>query len=103
MQFQLSAVRSKVDFDVQGELPARNIDTGMGLERMAAILQGGDNIYETDTMRKILDRAADLTDVKYGRDHPSHLSLPVIADHVRSGMMIGTHGAAPRHHGPAHV
>src|SRR5258708_7044611 len=77
--FQLSAVRSKVDFDVQGELPARNIDTGMGLERMAAILQGVDNIYETDTMRKILDRAADLTDVKYGRDHRSDVSLRVIA------------------------
>ncbi len=103
MQFQLSAVRSKVDFDVQGELPARNIDTGMGLERMAAILQGVDNIYETDTMRKILDRAADLTDVKYGRDHRSDVSLRVIADHVRSGMMMVADGVAPGNEGRGYV
>ena len=49
-----------------GELPAKNIDTGMGLERMAAILQGVDNIYETDTLRRILDRAAELTGARYG-------------------------------------
>ena len=103
MQFQLSAVRSKVDFDVQGELPARNIDTGMGLERMAAILQGVDNIYETDTMRKVLDRAADLTDVKYGRDHRSDVSLRVIADHVRSGMMMVADGVAPGNEGRGYV
>ncbi|MCW2937654.1 MAG: alanyl-tRNA synthetase [Actinomycetia bacterium] len=103
MQFQLSAVRSKVDFDVQGELPARNIDTGMGLERMAAILQGVDNIYETDTMRKVLDRAADLTHVKYGRDHRSDVSLRVIADHVRSGMMMVADGVAPGNEGRGYV
>src|SRR5690242_21231973 len=46
-----------------------NIDTGMGLERMAAVLQGVDNIYEIDTTWKILDRAAELTEQKYGREH----------------------------------
>src|SRR6266704_1228542 len=56
MQYQLSAVRTKIDFDTQGELPSRNIDTGMGLERMAALLQGVDNIYEVDTMWKVLER-----------------------------------------------
>ena len=61
MQDLLSAVRRKDDFDIQGELPSRNIDTGMGLERMAVILQGVDNIYEVDTMWKVLDRAAELT------------------------------------------
>ena len=69
MQDLLSAVRRKDDFDIQGELPSRNIDTGMGLERMAVILQGVDNIYEVDTMWKVLDRAAELTEQKYGRDH----------------------------------
>ncbi|HTZ24921.1 MAG TPA: alanine--tRNA ligase-related protein, partial [Streptosporangiaceae bacterium] len=68
MQYQLSAVRSKTDFDTSGELPSRNIDTGMGLERMAALLQGVDNIYEIDTMWKVLDRAAELTEQRYGHD-----------------------------------
>ena len=69
MQYQLGEVRSKVDFDILGELPGKNIDTGMGLERMAAILQGVDNIYEIDTTYKILDQAAELTKTRYGRDH----------------------------------
>jgi len=75
MQEQLSAVRSKVDFDIAGELPSRNIDTGMGLERMAALLQGVDNIYEIDTMWKVLERAAELTEQRYGQDHRSDVAL----------------------------
>jgi alanyl-tRNA synthetase len=103
MQEQLGTVRSKVDFDVQGELPAKNIDTGMGLERMAAILQGVDNIYETDTLWKILDRAADLTDGKYGRDAADDVSLRVVADHVRSGVMIVADGVVPSNEGRGYV
>jgi alanyl-tRNA synthetase len=86
-----------------GDLPAKNIDTGMGLERMAAILQGVDNIYETDTMWKILDRAADLTQTKYGRDHRSDVSLRVIADHVRSGTMMVADGIQPGNEGRGYV
>jgi alanyl-tRNA synthetase len=95
MQYMLSAVRRKDDFDVQGELPSRNIDTGMGLERMAAILQGVDNIYEVDTMWKVLDRAAELTEQQYGRDHRSDVALRVVADHVRTAVMLVSDGVLP--------
>ncbi|MBP2708057.1 alanine--tRNA ligase [Microbispora sp. RL4-1S] len=103
MQFQLSAVRSKVDFDVAGELPAKSVDTGMGLERMAAILQGVDNIYEIDTTYRILDRAAELTKSKYGRDRRSDVSLRVIADHMRAGVMLVGDGVLPSNEGRGYV
>src|SRR6266487_1038932 len=103
MQDQLSAVRAKVDFDVQGELPARNIDTGMGLERMAALLQGVDNVYEIDTMWKVLDRAAELTDQKYGRDHRTDVALRVVADHVRAAVMLVADGVLPSNEGRGYV
>jgi alanyl-tRNA synthetase len=103
MQYQLSAVRTKVDFDVAGELPAKNIDTGMGLERMAAVLQGVDNIYEIDTTYKILDKAAELTKTRYGRDHRADVSLRVIADHVRTGTMLVADGVLPSNEGRGYV
>ena len=103
MQYQLSAVRGKDDFDIQGELPSRNIDTGMGLERMAAILQGVDNIYEIDTMWKVLDRAAELTEQQYGRDHRSDVALRVVADHVRTAVMLVADGVLPANEGRGYV
>ncbi len=103
MQYQLSAVRSKVDFDIAGELPSRNIDTGMGLERMAALLQGVDNIYEIDTTWKILDRAADLTEQKYGRDNRTDVALRVVADHVRSAVMLVADGVLPANESRGYV
>src|SRR6266702_4050021 len=103
MQDQLSAVRTKIDFDTQGELPSRNIDTGMGLERMAALLQGVDNIYEVDTMWKVLDRAAELTDQKYGRDHRTDVSLRIVADHVRTAVMLVADGVIPSNEGRGYV
>ncbi|MEV4839391.1 alanine--tRNA ligase [Nonomuraea sp. NPDC049486] len=103
MQYQLSEVRSKVDFDVAGELPSKNIDTGMGLERMAAILQGVDNIYEIDTTYKILDKAAELTGTAYGRDPRTDVSLRVIADHVRAGTMLVADGVMPGNEGRGYV
>ena len=66
MQEELSAVRSKEDFDIAGPLPKQNIDTGMGLERVAALLQGVDNMYEIDEVRPVLARAAEMTGRKYG-------------------------------------
>jgi alanyl-tRNA synthetase len=103
MQYQLGAVRSKTDFDVAGELPAKNIDTGMGLERMATILQGVDNLYEIDTTYKILDKAAELTKTRYGRDRRADVSLRVIADHVRTGTMLVADGVLPGNEGRGYV
>jgi alanyl-tRNA synthetase len=103
MQYLLSAVRRKDDFDVQGELPSQNIDTGMGLERMAVILQGVDNIYEVDTMWKVLDRAAELTEQKYGRDHRSDVALRVVADHIRTAVMLVSDGVLPSNEGRGYV
>ncbi len=103
MQDQLSKVRAKDDFDIEGPLPARNVDTGMGLERMASILQGVDNLYEIDTTWKILDRAAELTEQTYGRDQRADVGLRVIADHVRSAVMLIEDGVLPSNEGRGYV
>jgi alanyl-tRNA synthetase len=103
MQDQLSKVRSKDDFDIEGLLPTKNIDTGMGLERMASILQGVDNLYEIDTTWKILDRAAELTEQSYGRDPQADVALRVIADHVRSAVMLIDDGVLPGNEGRGYV
>ncbi|MCW2665061.1 MAG: alanyl-tRNA synthetase, partial [Frankiales bacterium] len=95
MQYQLSAVRTKVDFDVAGPLPAQNIDTGMGLERVATVLQGVDNLYEIDTSRMILDQAAALTGVRYGADPTADVRLRVVADHMRTAVMLIGDGVTP--------
>ena len=95
MQFNLTAVRSKVDFDVSGELPSKNIDTGMGLERMATVLQGVDNLYEIDTSRRILDTGASLAGVTYGSDHVNDVRLRVVADHARTAVMLIGDGVRP--------
>ena len=75
----------------------------MGLERMAAILQGVDNIYEIDTLWKILDRAAELTEQKYGRDHRVDVALRVVADHVRTAVMLVSDGVLPSNEGRGYV
>jgi alanyl-tRNA synthetase len=103
MQEQLSTVRSKTDFDIAGELPSRNIDTGMGLERMAALLQGVDNIYEIDTMWKVLDRAAELTEQRYSHDHRTDVALRVVTDHVRTAVMLVADGVVPSNEGRGYV
>ncbi|WP_089316312.1 alanine--tRNA ligase [Actinomadura mexicana] len=103
MQFERGPGESKTDFPILGDLPAKNIDTGMGLERMAAILQGVDNIYETDTLWRVLDRAAGLTGTSYGRDHRADVSLRVVADHVRSGTMMVADGIRPGNEGRGYV
>src|SRR5215471_2533102 len=103
MQDSLSAVRAKDDFDVESPLPFRNVDTGMGLERMAALLQGVDNIYEIDTTWKILDRAAEMTEQKYGADHRTDVALRIVADHVRSAVMLVADGVLPSNEARGYV
>lgn len=95
MQEELSAVRAKDDFDVARELPRKNIDTGMGLERVAYLLQGVDNLYEIDEVFPVIDVAADLAGKKYGSDHVDDVRLRVVADHVRSGLMLISDGVTP--------
>jgi len=103
MQDQLSEVRKKDDFDIDGPLPMKNVDTGMGLERMAALLQGVDNIYEIDTTYKILEQAAELTEQDYGTDRRSDVALRVVADHVRSAVMLIEDGVRPGNEGGSYV
>ncbi|MCI2238999.1 alanine--tRNA ligase [Paenibacillus sp. TRM 82003] len=103
MQYQLSAVRSKTDFDVAGELPAKNIDTGMGLERVAFLKQGVDNMYEIDEVRPVLDKAAELSGKRYGAVHEDDVRLRVVADHVRSALMLIGDGVTPGNEGPGYV
>ena len=95
MQFERGPGSGKEDFPILGELPAKSIDTGMGLERMAAILQGVDNLYEIDTTRPILDRAAELTHQRYGADQQVDVRLRVVADHSRAATMLINDGVTP--------
>ncbi|HLK02619.1 MAG TPA: alanine--tRNA ligase, partial [Streptosporangiaceae bacterium] len=103
MQDQLSKVRAKDDFDVEGPLPSRNVDTGMGLERMASVLQGVDNIYEIDTTWKILERATELTEQRYGSDARADTSLKIVADHSRCAVMLIEDGVLPSNEGAGYI
>src|SRR6478736_520737 len=91
------------DYPILGDLPARNIDTGMGLERMATILQGVDNLYEIDISRPVLDRAGELVGVRYGADHDADVALRVIADHTRTAAMLISDGVTPSNEGRGYV
>jgi alanyl-tRNA synthetase len=95
MQDELSAVRSKEDFDIAGPLPKKNIDTGMGLERVAFLLQDRANMYEIDVMFPVIERAEELTGRRYGVHHEDDVRFRVVADHVRSSMMLISDGVRP--------
>ena len=85
----------KDNYPILGELPAKSIDTGLGLERMAALLQGVENIYEIDTTMQILNMASQLSGVKYGSDPKKDVALRVVADHARTSMMLIGDGVLP--------
>lgn len=103
MQNERGAGSGKDDFPILGELPAKSIDTGLGLERTAALLQGVENIYEIDTTRQILDRATALTNVVYGKNHHNDILLRVIADHARTSAMLIGDGVTPGNEGRGYV
>ncbi|CAI9406114.1 alanine--tRNA ligase [Nocardioides sp. T2.26MG-1] len=95
MQDELSEVRSKEDFDIAGSLPKKNIDTGMGLERVAFLLQGKANMYEIDVMFPVIQKAEELSGRRYGADHEDDVRFRVVADHIRSSMMLIGDGVTP--------
>ena len=103
MQYQIANVKSKIDFDIVGPLPKQNIDTGMGLERVAFIKQGVENMYEIDQVRPVLDAAAKLAGKTYGENHDDDVRLRVIADHVRSGLMLIADGVTPSNEGRGYI
>ncbi len=94
---------SKDSYPILGELPAKSIDTGLGLERTAALLQGVENIYEIDTTRHILDRASEITSTRYGNSENTDVSLRVIADHCRTALMLIGDGVTPGNEGRGYV
>ena len=93
----------KDNFEILGDLPKKNIDTGMGVERVACILQDVENVYETDLLRPVIDVAETLTGTKYGSDNTSDIRFRVIADHSRTGMMLILDGVTPGNEGRGYI
>ena len=103
MQNERGAGGGKDSYPILGELPAKSIDTGLGLERTAALLQGVENIYEIDTTMQILSKASSLAGVTYGKSQTSDISLRVVADHARTSAMLIGDGVTPGNEGRGYV
>ncbi|MFB4348777.1 alanine--tRNA ligase [Microbacterium sp. CR_7] len=103
MQDFIENIRGKTEFDIVGELPMKNIDTGMGLERVAFLKQGVENMYETDQVRPVLDRAVELSGRRYGAAHEDDVRFRVVADHVRSSLMLLSDGVRPSNEGRGYI
>jgi alanyl-tRNA synthetase len=103
MQYLISNVTSKTEFTIDGELPQKNIDTGMGMERVAFIKQGVDNMYEIDQVRPVLDMASQISGRTYGANHEDDVRMRVIADHVRSSLMLMSDGVTPSNEGRGYI
>jgi alanyl-tRNA synthetase len=94
------------DRDAQGHLnplPKPSIDTGMGLERIASVLQGKISNYETDLLRPIIDEACQIFDIEYGASAASDVSLRIVADHVRAATFLISDGVIPSNEGRGYV
>ena len=92
------------DYPLIGELDRKAIDTGLGVERLAYLLQGKNNMYETDQVFPVIARAEELTGLRYGTgDEQSDVRMRVVADHVRSAMMLASDGVRPGNEGRGYV
>lgn len=103
MQYLRGEGTGKDDFEILGDLPKKNIDTGMGLERVAFLKQGAGNMYEIDQVRPVLDRAAALSRRRYGADHEDDVRMRIVADHVRSSLMLMSDGVMPSNEGRGYI
>ena len=103
MQDEIANIRSNVEFDIVGELPSKNIDTGLGLERLAFLKQGVKNMYEIDQVRPVLDLASEMSGRRYGADAEDDVRLRIIADHVRSSLMLVGDGVTPGNEGRGYI
>ena len=103
MQEEIENVTAKDKFDVVAPLPKKNIDTGMGLERVAYLLQGKQNLYEIDEVYPVIEKASALSGRRYGADQTDDVRFRVIADHVLSGLMLMGDGVTPGNEGRGYV
>ena len=110
MQYQRGEGTGKDSFEILGELPQKNIDTGLGLERLAMILQGVENMYETDQVRPVLDKASELSGREYTSaedpsdpHHTDDVRMRVVADHIRSALLLIADGVTPSNEGRGYV
>ena len=101
--YEVDNVKSKTDLHIVGELENKNIDTGAGLERLAYLLQGKNNIYETDEVFPVIEAAEQLSGLKYGENEDADVRFRVVADHVRSALMIMSDGVRPSNVGRGYV
>lgn len=93
----------KGDFEILGNLPTPNIDTGLGVERVAFLLQGVDNVYETDLLRPLISTAEQFSGRRYGAEAGDDIRFRVIADHLRSSVMLVADGVVPGNEGRGYV
>ena len=85
------------------ELAQKNIDTGMGLERLACVMQGVDNMFEVDSIRKVIDKTCEIAGKNYGDNAENDISIRVVTDHSRSAMFMISDGVIPSNEGRGYV
>ena len=109
MQYQRGEGQGK-NYEILGDLPKKNIDTGLGVERLAMLLQGVENFYETDQVRPVLDAAAELSGRTYRgtekaeqEGYADDVRMRVVADHIRSSLMLIADGVSPANEGRGYI
>ncbi|MGH3694447.1 MAG: alanine--tRNA ligase [Pseudonocardiaceae bacterium] len=103
MQNIRGAGPAKEGYPIVGDLPAKNIDTGLGLERVAALLQGVDTIFDIGTNRQVLDLAAELSGARYGKNTKDDVALRVVTDHILASVMLIADGVIPSNEGRGYI